>query len=90
MAIVEQVKSKSEENNRKIAKIQKNNPLINLNLGELVMEMHKLYMIDHNVIKPKDQIPETSTKNYNQYHAIMKELGRRESIYFPNKYKGLL
>jgi hypothetical protein len=90
MAIVEQVKAKSEEYNRRIAKIEKENPLIVINLGDLVMEMHKLYALDPNVLKPRKEIPKTSINNYRQYHAIVKELNRRESNYQHNRYQGIL
>ncbi|MBU1199219.1 MAG: hypothetical protein KKF46_03960 [Nanoarchaeota archaeon] len=59
----------------------KKNPLLTLSLGDLVMEMHKIYAADPYVVKPEDQVPESSLENRTRYHAIVKELNKREFEY---------
>ena len=62
-------------------KAEKKNPLLKLNLGELVQEMNKLCVLDSNVVKPKKDLPEESLGKYNKYQRIIKELKRREKEY---------
>ena len=90
MAKYDEVKKNSEKTEKKVAKIIKENPLIAINLGDLVMQMHKLYALDPNVIKPRKEIPDTSITSYNQYHNIVKELNRREENYHHNRFRGYI
>jgi len=64
---------------------EKRNPLLKLNLGELVSEMIKLYVSDNNVVKPADQVPAASLENYWKYQSIINELKSREESF--NSYK---
>jgi len=59
----------------------KENPLLTLSLGDLVTELFKVYSLDPNVIKPKDEIPKGSLSNYKQYRAVVDELNSRERRY---------
>ncbi len=69
------------EKQKKEKKQKKKNPLLKLKLGELVLEMQRIYAVDPNVIKPENQIPESSLENYKKYSAIILELNKRENEY---------
>ena len=81
MANVNDVAGNQEE--REAA--EKKNPLLKKGLGGLVQEANRICMSDPNVIKPKEDIPQESLKNYRKYIKVVKELNRREENY--NSYE---
>lgn len=77
MATAESMKRAKRERARAL----KENPLLALHLGDLVMKMHVLLIEDPNVTKPKKEVPYGSKDNYTKYQDLVKELNRRESRY---------
>lgn len=67
---------------------ERRNPLLKLNLGELVREMQILVLQNPNVLKSKDQrgsIDQETLAEYKKYDAMVDDLARREKEY--NSYK---
>jgi hypothetical protein len=81
MATIEDLEKRAEEYKEKLHE----NPLLKLTLGELISEMQKLYAFDPNVVKPEDQVPESSRENYERYNKIIKEIALREREYISYK-----
>ena len=48
--------------------------------------MNKISILDSNVIKPVEDIPKESLRNYHKYYKIVEELNRRERKYNSYKY----
>lgn len=59
----------------------KKNPLLRLDLGDLVREMNALSFKDSNVLKHEKEVPEESIENYNKYQSLITELNRRGKRY---------
>jgi len=81
MATLESIR----EAGKKKREAEERNPLLKLNLGELVMEMQRIASADITVLMtPEDKIedvPEHRLEDFKKYHAIVKELNRREEEY---------
>ena len=60
---------------------ERRNPLLKLGLGELVLEMQKIFTLDSNVLGPENEIPEESKDLYVKYISIVREISRREALY---------
>jgi len=80
MATVEGVEEKMREYEKEKAReeeLDRINPLRTLGLGELILEMHRLYSLDPNVVKDELSVPKSSLENYVKYNRLVAELNER-------------
>ncbi len=80
MATVEEVEEKKQKNLEEMARekeLDRINPLRTLGLGELILEMNRLYSLDPNVIKSETEVPKSSLENYVKYNRLVAELNER-------------
>jgi len=83
------IDSINEANKRK-KEAEKRNPLLKLNLGELVMEMQKIAFVDNAVLLPRDRrnslaLTKENLENIKKYDAIVELINAREQKYLSYK-----